>query len=244
MTLHQNLQGLPRVNWLTMDQSWNRQESMIRQFERLGIENHQRHRGIEGTDPDFLEKYQVRYSEFTVIDQFSKIAIAVSIGHLLMIKHWYETTNEYIGFFIEDDVNLELCNHWPFKWSDIIAKWPEGCNFMQLCLIRNDDIPDWQFGLNYRYEGNWGLTAYALTRDHARMIVKEVFATPEEYNLILPGQEWVRPWAEYMIIRYNDPARTWPVFAEREMVDSESLHYHSSQHRCSKRVHDYYRNIK
>jgi len=166
----------PSVNYISLDESVERRESLAAQFFHCGVENT---RGL--ISRRFKDCDDKVYGEQLHILDDGTIGCVVS--HIKMIKKWYEETNEDYEFFCEDDLSLETIQYWNFTWNDFIDSLPEDAECVQLCCIRTsyDDIK-----LRERSMYDWSVTAYILTRDYARKII-ERYCDGDSYKLEIPG---------------------------------------------------------
>ena len=170
------LKEFPLVNYISLEESKDRQENLSRQFSEYGI---------SGLNLLISKRFsecndKVVGEQLHILDDGTKGCV---ISHLKMIKRWYEETDEDYGFFCEDDLSLETISHWNFTWSEFIEILPEDAECVQLTSIRPSHN---KVCLRERSMYDWSVTAYIMTRDYVRKVIeRHIFE--DEYDLTIPG---------------------------------------------------------
>jgi hypothetical protein len=245
---HPNLQGMPRANWITLGDSHSRQQYMRDQFSSLGVRDHVMHTAqFDGRVHDYQNDPNV-VSKLKHIENINSAGIATALSHAWMIRTWLETTTATehpLGLFMEDDMDLGLCDLWPFTWKWVMAQWPRDCEIMQLSLIRNDDLPDWlMHHPQKRFKGNWGAGVYMLTRAQAQRIVGNTFLPDGTICMDIEENPWAWPCVEHTIIRQNDLCWTWPLFCEQITIKSTQPRGEDiGQHKSARAITDFWRRV-
>jgi hypothetical protein len=207
--MNPKLHGLPKVYWLTLERSYQRQEYMNHMFKKHGIEEHVMVNGFDAYVEDFRNSGFVNGNYF---EQMKNTEIAISMSHIKMIKQWYDNEDSEYGFFAEDDLNLDVTDEWNFSWNDFVERTNFHWNVIQLVLVRVDPIK--KFGLEVRTNKNWSACAYILKRDYARRLIEDYYQDGR-YVLKLKGDPNAIPYAENVIYFLGEPhTYTIPLFLE------------------------------
>jgi len=173
------LEGFPLVNYISLEESIERQENLNIQFSEYGILK---------LNPLISKRFSecndnVIGEQLHILDNGTKGCV---ISHLKMIERWYQETDEDYGFFCEDDLSLETISHWNFTWNEFIELLPKDCECAQLTSIRpsHDTVC-----MRERSMYDWSVTAYIITRDYARKII-ERHIKEDQYDLTIPGTQF------------------------------------------------------
>jgi len=157
-----NLEGIPTINCISLEESINRRKTLIEQFEKYSIKN-----------INFLisKRYNKDFDKTTgqLLHTLNDGTIGCCLSHLKQIKQWFETSQEEYGFFCEDDLSLETVPYWHETWNNFIKSLPLDWECVQLLTIRKDNIT---LTTRDRSWGDWGATAYILKRSLAEKIIK------------------------------------------------------------------------
>ena len=125
------LLDFPSVNYISLDESVDRRDSLRKQFYYCGIERTR----------ELLSK-RFKYCDDKVYGEQLHIlddgTIGCVVSHIKMIKKWYEETDEDYAFFCEDDLSLETVQYWNFTWEEFMNILPSKWECIQLCLITGD----------------------------------------------------------------------------------------------------------
>lgn len=224
--MNNNLSGLPKIYYINMDKSTDREESMQEQFKNLNIVNYER---ISGSDPA-----KQNYEEFISSGhpELNQNQIACSHSHFRAIKKFYEDGGE-LALILEDDVNLEISNFWNFSWKEFESSLPK--NFKIVQLTNNGVV---FFYLKSRDFSNFGTTAYLITREYAKHILDVFFVNDRldlaryiEHKVIeVVGAFITMPTAEELIYSsatndaYSIPVFNWKNFGYSEVNSNLENH--------------------
>ena len=143
--MNNKFEGIPPIYLLSLEDHKDRQIEIFRQLKKYGIDRCEVVFGFDAKKEDLRNNHPLVDGRF--FDKLSSVDIACSMGHLKMIKHWYDTSDSEYAIFIEDDVDLEISDHWNFNWSDVMSILPNNWNAMQLSMIR-EDIDDEDYKIN------------------------------------------------------------------------------------------------
>lgn len=168
------LKGFPTVNYISLEESKIRQQNLQSQFKHYGVTN-------------FRPLISKRFNECSdvvtgpavdVLDSGTKGCV---VSHIKMILNWInDDNNEKYGFFCEDDLSLESLEYWNFSWEDFVNKLPDDAECVQLYCIR-DEQRDLKF--ENRWNTDWSVTAYIMTKDYARRIINQYYVSDTEFDL-------------------------------------------------------------
>lgn len=204
----EKLKNFPTVYYLSLEESKERQENLVKQFESHGVTNL-----VPIVSKRFSESNDVVTGKY--LYQLNDGTKGCCVSHLKAIKHWYENTDEPYGFFCEDDISLETVDYWNFTWEEFIEGLPEDAECVQLLVIRNEFHT---FDLRERYWDDWGATAYIITRDYAKKIIDH-YIVGDTYNLEVPNSE-IMPLVENILFTNMGKVYAIPLFVEETDFDS------------------------
>ena len=223
------LLDFPSVNYISLDESVERRESLRSQFFHCGVD------GTRGLiSRRFKDSDDKVYGEQLHILDDGTIGCVVS--HIKMIKKWYEETNEDYAFFCEDDLSLETVQYWNFTWNDFVQSLPEDAECVQLCCIKTNYG---EIKLKERSMYDWSVTAYILTRDYARKII-ERYCDGDSYRLEISGTNFY-PMPEnvlfyglgkvYSVNLFVEDQNLTSTFYGHTDLQSENKEYHQETYR-------------
>ena len=173
------LDNFPVVNYISLEESVDRRESLHDQFGEYGVTK-------------FSSVISKRASECNDIIIGPKLYIldggtaGCVVSHLKMLKKWYEETDEDYGFFCEDDLSLKTVDYWNFTWEEFVDSLPEDAECVQLCCIRETQE---EIKLRERSMYDWSVTAYIMTREYVKKVIDQ-YCIGDTYNLDIKGTEF------------------------------------------------------
>ena len=165
MNLKDKLKGFPTIYYTNLDHRKDRREYMESQFDYWGIKNFHR---ISATK--YLSTEDHKWQHLVLDEQllFGSGAVANSITHIEMIKHWLDTTDEEHLVIMEDDYDLSLIEYWNFDWDYLINAIPENWDCIQLGYENPDQILFYLHPVLY----NHGFGPCLINRDYAKKLIK------------------------------------------------------------------------
>jgi len=203
------LKGFPRVNYISLEESVDRQRSLEEQFKKFGIDTFSPLLSKRFAETDD----EVFGSQVHILDDGTKGCVA---SHIKMIKKWYDETDEAYGFFCEDDLSLESVQYWDFSWEEFIEKIPENIDCVQLYCIRKGQKP---VLFESRWQTDWSVTAYILTRDYAKKIINQYYVSDSKFNLEVYDTGWY-PMPENVIFHGHGTVYVANLFLEKLSIES------------------------
>ena len=210
------LENFPEVYWLTLSDQPDRHKCIEQQFQKYGIEKHTRFNGYDGRILDYRTRPDIVTGSYFNIIKSTDIACAM--GHLSMIKQWYDNSTSDVAMFLEDDVNLENCENWSFTWSEFFNALPSDWKNVQLAQIRSDEITD--IGFRPRIPSDWCVTAYILKRAYAKELIDDYFVDGK-FRLIVQKDKICQPIVENLIYFPAEPkSYSIPLFTEKNIFSS------------------------
>jgi GR25 family glycosyltransferase involved in LPS biosynthesis len=180
VNIMKKLEGFPIVNFISLKESKDRQENLIKQFEKNQVTKF---------NPLISKRFEqcddiVTGSQVDILDSGTKGCV---VSHIKMIKKWYDESDEKYGFFCEDDLSLESIKYWDFTWKEFIENLPDDADCVQLYCIR-DEQRDLKF--ENRWQTDWSVTAYILTKEYAKRIIDQYYVSENEFNLEVYDTGW------------------------------------------------------
>jgi FkbM family methyltransferase len=224
-TIMLKLKEFPSVNYVSLEESIDRQITLVNQFYEHGITN------INSViSKRFVESNDVVTGRSVhTLNDGTKGCV---VSHLKAIKNWYENTDEDYGFFCEDDLSLETIQYWNFTWQEFVEKIPEDAECVQLLTIRGDFET---FELRERQWNDWAATAYIITRDYAEILI-DTYIQNDTYHLEVPNSE-VMPLIENIL--FSGKTYTAPLFVENMEFNSTFVGFDDDVNDGQKRDHYY-----
>jgi hypothetical protein len=209
--------NFPEVYWLTLEESHERQKSILEQFEKYNIKNHTMIFGYDAKENDFTNHPNITGN---FLNQMSSCDIACTISHLKMVKEWYYNSNAPYAVFFEDDINFETVDYWNFTWNDVMKNIPHKWNIIQMCMVREPHALENNVQLHSRTCANWSGAAYLISREYAKRLIDD-FCDGEKYILHIKGDPNSIPYIENVIFFLGEPeCFTVPLFTEKVKLPS------------------------
>ncbi|MFZ9740740.1 MAG: WavE lipopolysaccharide synthesis family protein [Candidatus Nanopelagicaceae bacterium] len=203
------LKNFPRVNYISLEESVDRQKTLESQFKKFGIDTFSPLLSKRFAETDD----EVFGSQVHILDNGTKGCVA---SHIKMIKKWYDETDEEYGFFCEDDISLESVQYWDFSWEQFIEKIPEDIDCVQLYCIRKGQKP---VLFESRWQTDWSVTAYILTRDYAKKIIDQYYISDSKFNLEVYDTGWY-PMPENVLFYGHGNVYAANLFLEKLSIES------------------------
>lgn len=215
-----NLINLPTINCLTVKRLTERHNLFAEQCKKYNL-NYNFIYGPESSKSELGENIEV-ISPW--LDLMNSRELLVSISHIKAIKDWFFNSDDEYGFFCEDDLSLNLNEHWPFNWDYVIQNLPNNWFAVQLILIReinNENLEDYIKLHPYVWD-NWSACCYLISRKYAKIIIDSHVRGDYSYDLNLPFYPEVIPHVENVLYNASDKQNiyTLPLFVENTNVNS------------------------
>jgi hypothetical protein len=203
--------NFPPVYYISLEDSYERQNSMNLQFDLLGIETKTMITAYDGRNEDYRDNELV---EGLYFNQINSAQVASGMSHLKAIKEWYYNTNTPCAFFFEDDMTLKTSQYWNFSWNDVMDSLPKNWKVIQFSLIKEDGVNEDDMKFQTRNWWNWSTGAYLITREYAKILIDDL-CDGERYKLKINKDLRLIPIYENILyIPAGKDAYTLPLFAE------------------------------
>jgi len=200
-----NLQDIPTINCISLEESNNRRDELIKQFKVYNICN-----------INFLLTKRFEYTQDKIIGKLSDTLLngtkGAVVAHLKNIKQWLNNSleSEEYGFFCEDDLSLECVPYWDKTWKRYINCLPNDWDCVQLLVI-NETINT--LDISNRNWNDWGATVFILKREFAKKIIN-CYCINDTFKLELPEPNSnIQPLTENLIYTLGK-TYTLPLFTE------------------------------
>lgn len=176
MLVSSKLEGLPKVYYVSLEESIDRQKNLKEQFSKYGINN------ITGIISKRFNECDDKIigEQLHILDGGTAGCV---VSHLKAIKDWYDNCDDDYGFFCEDDLSLDTVQYWNFTWDEFVNNLPSDWECVQLCSIRSSQV---EIKLRDRSMYDWSVTAYIINRDYAKKIIDR-HVREDHYDLTIPG---------------------------------------------------------
>ena len=153
-------------------------------------------------------------------DIIAQLPKGATSSQLLTIKWWLENTDEEVGSFFEDDVDLSTIENWNFTYREFVERIERSGNewdALQLCLIfefpydRQNTYPP--LIPRYRNKYDHGLQCFVLKREYAKRLIDYYFCDPrEKNNIVIRQRNTIQPSIENLILSGFGTVITFPLF--------------------------------
>jgi hypothetical protein len=204
-------ENFPPVYYISLEDSYERQNSMNLQFDLLGIETKTMITAYDGRNEDYRDNELVEGFHF---NQINSAQVASGMSHLKAIKEWYYNTNTPYAFFFEDDMTLQTSQYWNFSWDDVMDSLPKNWKVIQFSLIKEDGVSEDDMKFQTRNWWYWSTGAYLITREYAKILIDDL-CDGERYKLKINKDLRLIPIYENVLyIPAGKDAYTLPLFAE------------------------------
>ena len=221
MTTNNNLINFPIVNCITLKDSKQRQEFILEQTQKYGIQCEflYAYDGVNNTLEQLAKVDSINLHSMNIGE------ICAVISHIKAITNWYYETEEKYGFFCEDDILLSLNENWSFTWQQVIDNLPKNWGIVQLSLIREfeeDDNIDCNLKFHQYVWDNWSACAYIVSRNYAKQLIEYHVRGFDSYDLALPFFPNTTPYIENVLYNSDnkDSSYTLPLFVENTEFNS------------------------
>jgi hypothetical protein len=222
--------NFPPVYYISLEDQYERQNSMNLQLDLLGIKNKTMVIAYDGRIIDYKNNDLVSGMYFHQMDSGQ---IAVVMSHLKAIKEWYYNTTTPYGIFFEDDMTLQTSEYWNFCWDDVMNNLPKNWKVIQFSLIKENGVNEDDMKLRPREWHNWSAGSYMITREYAKILIDE-YCDNKNYKLTLNNYSGILPLCENIIyITAEKNAYTFPLFVEDTKYPSTNRKENSDQN-----IHD------
>lgn len=159
-----NLKGLPKIYYINLDRSKDRNLYMLKQFKKYNITNFER---VSATD--YLN---TNIKDIVINDTLEKESgLCTTYTHLKTIKKFLNSDEDY-AIICEDDVDFSTSENWTFCWKDIFNNINNKIDILQMCISTRLDM-DINFHLHNRSFWDFNCTAYFINKKIAKKILDE-----------------------------------------------------------------------
>ena len=200
----EKLLSLPSVNFISLEESTDRRNNLLSQFEGYGVENFTPH----------IYKRRHEYNDYEVIftEGFNsnKFDTGCTTSHLNTIRNWYEKTTEAYTIICEDDLSLETVKYWKFTWSEFFNSLPNDWKCVQLVLISETEHKNFSFKKRGPYD--WCTAAYLISRDHAKTLLDKFCDRTNRNKFIIDTGD--KPPTSEAVIFNHEGVYIFPLFVE------------------------------
>jgi predicted O-methyltransferase YrrM len=162
------LEGLPTVHYISLEESVDRRNNLENWFQKYNITNYV---------PHLFKRYEE--GDYELVGPMVHLLLEGSKGpitsHFLVLKEWYEKTEEPYTIVVEDDLSLETVQYWNFTWKDFYQNLPEDWNCIQLGTIREYSCNQYYF--EKRKDSDWLAVAYLIKRDYVKFLLDRYYSS-------------------------------------------------------------------
>ena len=216
------LKGLPPIYCINLDGKPDRWKYMTDQFKYWEVEDYTRISAYDGREDDLSDIIKGKYP-----DNMSSGEVGCVTSHLKAMKAFLETDAPY-ALIMEDDCDLSVVGHWPFKWRDFYSKVPYDYDVVQLAIINPGVI---SIKMHKRFVNDFSTACYMITRHHAQKLVN-LHCRDDKYKL----DQGVKPRAVADDLIYNSgntfaiPLLLYKIDLGSDIHDIHIDVYHRSSH--------------
>lgn len=159
------LNNIPKVYYINLDRSKDRNIHIVNQFNFYGIHNYEK---ISATDFQNMEKSNI-FKDIN-IEKLRDVELAIISSHIRAIKKFYDSEEDWCIIF-EDDIDLSLSGYWNFDWETLFQNLPKNLKILQMSLSTRVSM-DINFHLHHVSHWDFNLTGYLISREGAEVILK------------------------------------------------------------------------
>lgn len=154
------LSGLPKVYYINLDRSEDRNAYMINQFNKYGVINYERVSAVD------IKSYDgTSFINHELSFGIKPVEAIVSLSHLMALKKFVDS-GEFWAVIMEDDVDISTVENWSFSWNELSEKLPDNLNVLQM-VIGTRKSKDINFHIHIRSFWDFCATAYLISREYA-----------------------------------------------------------------------------
>jgi glycosyl transferase family 25 len=247
MSTKNNLIDIPRIYYINLERSKDRNIFMQKNFNDFGIKEFLRIDAIDGKTENLNN-----YLHDTDLG-LNSYEICCTLSHLKAIEIFLESKEEY-AIICEDDLDISISENWNFKWTDFFKLLPKNLEIIQLTLSTRKSM-DINFHIHNRTFWDFGVTCYLIKRSYAQKIT-DYYKVGNKYDFkkykktLIYDKENLEffstekfPTPEEIIYTINrENVYSMPIFSYK--TDQNSLlHSHEDQSRNSmERVNNFWKN--
>ena len=162
------LSGMPKIYYINLNRSVERNTYMINQFKKYNISNYER-----VTGEDILENESLDFLGSALPRGLKPVEAVVVFSHIKAIQQFLKTNDDWC-IVCEDDVDFSTYEKWNFTWDDFFIRIPKTANIVQL-VISTRPSRNINFHIHQRTFWDFNATAYLINRKQATDIVKKYF---------------------------------------------------------------------
>lgn len=197
------LNGLGPVNFVSIEESFDRRDNLKSQFEKYGIKD---------LVPHIFKRYHEYDHELngSFVSELHENSKGPATSHIKAIKEWYDSTNDDYAFFCEDDLSLETVNYWNFTWKEFLESLPSDWECVQLTWVRAYQV---NVQLRERLTDDWNAAAYLIKREYAKKIIDNYYVDGKKFNLEIKNTTLI-PIVENILFSSIGKVYNMPIFVE------------------------------
>lgn len=185
---------------------------MIKLLNKYGIQ-HTRIRAIDGLNRAEMEASCIMNPKISIFEN------ACTCSHILALKYFVENMDDEIIVIFEDDVSFEFLDLIPFNWSELVKRFPNNYDIIQLAITHEGhvvtDLVKVDDTLKY-----FCSTAYLIKRSVARNIIGHYYSEDLQ-KIFLLGKQYAT--ADAMIL-HSGNVFAIPIFTYQ--TNESTIHPH------------------
>lgn len=248
LTNKEKLKKIPRINFVSIEESEDRRIALYENFKNNGIE-------VDKVIPNIFKRYSkgdetiLQSSDSTLlfthgdqkvdlqfeIDQIENYCpsyMGVITSHLKAIKNWYDNTDDDYAIFCEDDIGFETIQYWNFTWEEFFNSLPTGWGCIQLSVLRELQVfyTFWTPDIHFRQRCwcDWSCLCYLITRERAKQLLDNYYIEGIFYldykgiDIYDRTEAALKPYVENIIYTYfeQDKIFSFPLFCPNAQFET------------------------
>jgi len=153
------MNNLPKIYYINLKKSLDRNNYMINQFKQYKISNYER---VDAED--ILNYKNLSFLNGELPKGIRPVEAIVTFSHLKAIKKFIDSEEDW-AIIVEDDVDFSTSKYWNFSWEEIFKLLPKNLSILQMTLStrKNKDI---NFHLHIRSFWDFNATAYLINKNY------------------------------------------------------------------------------
>jgi len=178
-----NLLNMPKIYYINLKKSKDRNEYIIKHFYDYSINNYER---IEAEDIN--DHKNLKFLEGDLPEGICLVEAIVILSHIKALQQFLNHKEEW-AIICEDDLDLSTSRMWNFTWNDFFVRLPKNTNIVQLVnSTRTTKQPNFHF--HHRTFWDFNTTAYLINKKQAKLIIDQYFNKKLNLNMYQTSKKY------------------------------------------------------
>jgi GR25 family glycosyltransferase involved in LPS biosynthesis len=166
--MSEKLLNFPKIYYINLDRSEDRNLYMINQFKKYNILNYERVSAIDKNN--YID---LSFLSHDIPNGIKPVDAILSFSHMKALDLFLQSGEEW-AVILEDDADLSTIDYWNFSWSDLFKLLPNNLNILQM-IVGTRTTRDINFHLHTRSFWDFCATGYLINKKHAKKIINTFY---------------------------------------------------------------------